>query len=312
MMNKTEGQKFIDTFVVKTREENLNMLYAQYRVGSEVTGAFQAFPKKTRLNVMSVSKSFTSVGIGIALDEGLVKMDDKVADYFPEYLPAKPQENLLKITLKDMLTMSSGPAKTMFFADDPERYTVKDWAAYFFKQDFAYTPGQHFLYCNFNTYMASRMVEKKAGANLLNYLRYRLFEPLGIGNPDWTLCPQGHAYAANGLYLTIDELGNFGEMLLGMGEYRGKRIVSEAYMKKASTKQMETTECIPSKGPYQGHGYGYFFWMTPIPNTFICNGNYGNYCLVLPKLNTVISCISLQGGNYKRIRDIMVDMAAEL
>jgi CubicO group peptidase (beta-lactamase class C family) len=296
----------------KTGAENLNVLYAQIRKGGHVTGEFSRTPKKTRLNTMSVSKSVLSAGVGIAMGEGLLSIDESICEAFPEYVPQNTSPCLSALRVRHLLTMTTGLSKPLFFADDPERYTVKDWIRYFFNADFTYPPGQRFLYSNFNTYILSCLIERRTKENLLEYLRDRLFEPLGIGNPDWTLCPLGHVHAANGLYLTIDELGNFGEMLLHRGAYGGRQIVPAPYLRDATVKQVDNVPLEEVGSNYQTFGYGYQFWMTPLANTFICNGNYGQYCLVMPEKDTVISVMSFEGARYKRIRDILIDVAAEL
>lgn len=126
-------------------------------------------------------------------------------------MPEDPGSYLPKVTLEHLLTMTGGLENSLFFCDWEERYTTKDWIRYFFTNAvFANEPGSQWLYSNFNTYMLSCAIEKRAGTNLLEYLRNRFFEPLGIGNPDWTLCPIGHVHAANGLYVTIDEMANYG------------------------------------------------------------------------------------------------------
>ncbi|MDR3171779.1 MAG: beta-lactamase family protein [Treponema sp.] len=302
---------FIEEYINRVNAEKKNILYAQLRQGGQVREEYSRFPQKTRLNLMSISKSVVSVGAGIAIDEGLISLDEKICEAFPEYVPDNPSHNLLAIKVRHLLTMSSGLAAPLFFADDPERYTVKDWIAYFFTAGFDRPPGERFLYSNFNTYMISCLIEKRAKQNLLEYLRNRLFEPLGIGNPDWTLCPKGHVHAANGLYFNIDELGFFGEMLLREGAAAGRQLVSKAYIREAAAKQIETLKVYEQEQRYQTYGYGYQFWMTPMPNTFICNGNYGQYCLVLPEKEMVISVMSLEGNSYKRIRDILIDLVLE-
>ena len=129
--------------------------------------------------------------------------------------------------MEDMLKMSS-LGDPLFFRDSPERATVRNWPRYFYeKGKFIRRPGERFLYSNFNTYMLGCLVERKAGVNLLEYMRFRLFEPLGIGNPDMTMCPLGHTVAANGMAINVDEMGRFGEMMLRKGVYKGKRIVSK-------------------------------------------------------------------------------------
>ena len=304
------GETVLQEILRDTEAKGLHVLYAQLRQGGEVKDEFKRAVNKTRLNSFSVSKSFVSAGIGIARDEGLIDLNEKICDAFDEYVPKNASDSLLNTRVETMLTMTTGLAEPLFFADNPDRYVVKDWIAHFFNAKFDHAPGERFLYSNFNTYVLSCLVEKRAGMNLLEYLRDRLFEPLGIGNPDWTLCPKGHVHAANGLYLNIDELGRFGEMLLRYGEYDGKRIVPEKYLREATVKHTESPGDFGSVCLNQG--YGYQFWMTPIPDTFLCYGNYGQYCLVMPKKDTVISVISFEGFNYQKILDVIVKHAAEI
>lgn len=302
--------KIIEGIVKEAGDKGLYIIYAQLRRGGKITEEFNRAKNKTRLNTFSISKSFVSAGIGIAMDEGLLTMDERICDAFEEYVPSNASKNLLDTRVRHMLTMTTGLNEPLFFADGPERYTVKDWIAHFFNAEFGHAPGERFLYSNFNTYILSCLVEKRAGVNLLEYLRDRLLEPLGIGNPDWTLCPKGHVHAANGLYLNIDELGNFGDMLLHYGEYKGRQLVPEKYLREATVKQTETnknygSDCLAC-------GYGYQFWMTPIPNTFLCYGNYGEFCLVMPEKDAVINILTFEGFDWPKILDVIVKHAADV
>lgn len=306
-----EVNKLLNSMMNEIMTEQLGVQYVQIRQAGEIIAEYNRPKKKTRLNMFSVSKSVVSAGIGIALDEGLIDLNEYICDAFPEYVPQNASENLLNIRVKNLLTMTSGLKNPLFFADSSERYTVKDWIEYFFHADFPYDPGERFLYSNFNTYILSCMVEKRTGENLLEYLRFRLFEPIGIGNPDWTLCPKGHVHAANGLYLNIDELGNFSELLLNYGKYRGKQIVPKKYMLEATTKQVDSIPIGNLDTVEETYGYGYKFWMTHIPDTFMCYGNYGQFCLVLPKRNTTISIISFE-SDAMRIREILLKYAEEI
>ncbi len=291
------------------QQENLGVLYAQMRQGGKVTGEFTKTPKKARMNLYSVSKSVVSVGAGIAMEEGIICLDEKICDAFPEYVPEDASSNLLDLQVKHLLTMTTGLENALFFADSPERYSVKDWVDYFFHAKFTRKPGEQFLYSNFNTYMLSCLIERRAGQNLLEYLRYRLFEPIGVGNPDWTLCPKGHAHAANGLYFNIDELGNFGQLLLQEGAYNGKQIVSADYLREATADRVKCTGVRKDDALF--YGYGYQFWRTRLENTFMCDGNYGQYCLVIPEKECVISILSFE-ANYGRIKEILLDCAEEM
>ena len=112
---------------------------------------------------------------GIAEREGLITLDEYIYPWFEKYFPSAPSENLYKIKIRDLLTMSSGQKDPLFFCDGPERYREKDWVRYFFQNDsFPYTPGTHFVYSNFCSYILSVLIEEKSGTDLLNYLRYRL------------------------------------------------------------------------------------------------------------------------------------------
>lgn len=275
----------IDEFLNEINKENMVINYIQVRQHDQVIADYQRLESKTRLNTWSVSKGFVSMAAGIALDEGIITLDEKICTSFQEYLPKNPSNNLLDLTVRHMLTMTTGLDNALFFTDDEIRYVTEDWISYFFQQNFCQKSGEKFLYSNFNTYMLGCLIEKKTGINLLEYLRYRLFEPLNIFSPDWTLCPKGHVHAANGLYVTIDELGNYGEMLLHKGTYNEKRIVSKAYVEEATKNQLDLLD---------KNGYGYHFNINPDRKSFRSDGKFGQYVIVIPEKAAVIAVQALE------------------
>ncbi len=307
-------QELMDLFLEKSVRNNSNIIYAQAYEDDLLKAEFKRFPQKTRLNVWSISKPFVAMAAGLAETEGILKRDELIWKDFAQYLPQKSiyEENIKKITVEHLLTMSSGLKEPLFFCDNPLRYQIRDWIRYFFTAgEFVHEPGTQFLYSNFNTYILSCMIEMRTGENLLNYLRYRLFEPIGIGNPDWTLCPQGRCMAANGLYLTIDELANFAHMLLHHGSYNGKQIVADSFIADACRKQIDTYAEDILLPDYESCGYGYFIRMAPIQGALLLSGNYGQYFMIYPDKNAVVGVMSLDGNNHKRIRNDLVDSIAE-
>lgn len=307
-------KEFMDLFLKKSAENHSNIIYVQAYENGRLEAEYKRFPVKTRLNVWSIAKAFTAMAAGIAEAEGVLGRDEYIYQDFRQYIPEQGLYNshIKKITVENLLTMSSGLREPLFFCDDPLRYQVKDWIRYYFTAgEFVHEPGSHFLYSNFNTYILSCMIEMRTGENLLDYLRDRLFEPIGIGNPDWTLCPKGHCMAANGLYLTIDELARFGHMLLHTGSYGGRQVVPEAYVLDACRKQIETRGKDEIILDYESYGYGYFIRMAPIPKALLLCGNYGQYCIIYPEKEAVICVMSLDGNNHKKIRNDLVDAAAE-
>jgi CubicO group peptidase (beta-lactamase class C family) len=298
-MNK--DQNLINEFAIKTLKENLNVMYAQIWREGQLTAEYKRMPVKTRLNTWSACKGVVSCAVGIALDEGLIQLDEKIVDIFPEYVPEKTEGYLGDVTLEKMLTMTTGLESSLFFCDWPERYTTLDWIRYFFENaKVVNKPGTQWLYSNFNTYMISCAIEKRAGVNLLEYLRNRFFEPLGIGNPDWTLCPKGHVHAANGLYVNIDEFTRYGQLILHKGKYNGKQLVPEEYMKVATSNLVDNSAAGSPGNLYSGFGYGYQFVMNPEAGSYRSDGNYGQFCLAFPDKDAVVTVMSLE-GDFQRI-----------
>lgn len=273
-----------DNMIKKAEDERKVLNYAQIYHDGEKIAEYNRLPSKTRLNSWSLSKSIIGLAVGIAIDEGFLSLDEKICDSFKEYLPENPDENLTGLTVRHMLTMTTGLENALFFADDAERYVTTDWVEYFFKQNFVYPPGERFLYCNFNTYILGVLIEKKTGRKLLDYLMEKFFTPLEIYSPDWTVCPMGHLHAANGLYLTIDEYARIGQMLYNGGVYKGKRIISEDYLKMATVNQVKNN---PPRD-----GYGFQFWINP-DGSFRADGKFGQYIIVVPKEKLMIVTMGL-------------------
>jgi CubicO group peptidase (beta-lactamase class C family) len=295
----------LSRFIHEVKKNNLLVLYALvYKDGKEIDrwsrfysedSALTGFRGLSRFESYSTAKSVSGLGVGIAIDEGLISLDEKVADSFPELTYDIADPNALDITVEDMLKMSSGLSDPLFFRDSPERATVRDWPRYFYeKGQFVRRPGTKFLYSNFNTYMLGCLVERKAGVNLLEYMRFRLFEPLGIGNPDMTTCPKGHTVAANGMAINVEELNRIGRLLLNKGVYNNKRIVSEKFVLAATSPLIKTD--IPPFWPSANEtlDYGYQLWVDTANNCSFLYGILGQFCLVLPDINAVVTVQALE------------------
>ena len=305
-------QKVLDFFIQDCKKHNLVINFAQISDSEHLLASFQRLNTKARLNMWSVSKGFVSCAAGIALSECLITLDEKLIDFFPEYHSLCTSSHVQDISLKHLLTMSCGLENPLFFADSEEFYTEKNWIQYFFQADFPHAPGSYWLYSNFNTYMISCAIEKRAGVNLLEYLRNRFFEPLGIGNPDWTLCPKGHVHAANGLYVNIDEFTRYGQMILHKGNYNGKQLVPASYMKMATSNLVDNSAAGSPGNLYSGFGYGYQFVMNPEAGSYRSDGNYGQFCLAFPDKDAVVTVMSLEGDFQKIGNHLWTTVVPEL
>lgn len=277
-------------FIQEMKEKDVLLNYVQVCHKDKLVDEYSRLDVKTRLNVYSVSKSVTSLGVGIAMGERLLTPEDRLLDFFPEYKHQKLHPNVRKITVHDLLTMNCGLSDKLFFSDDSQRYREYDWVDFFMKNKFGYEPGTHFEYCNFNTYMLSCIIEKLTGESLLEYMKPRFFEPLHIGNPDWLTCPKGHTAAAYGLMLTIDEMSTVGKLLLRKGTWKGSELVPASYIEMATKNQIA--------GEIPKYGYGYQFWLNPDYQSYRADGKYGQYIVVVPDKELVVSLQALESKKF--------------
>ena len=305
----------VETFIRHAEEAGFYLLAAQVRKDGEILGDWSRFPSKPRFETFSVSKTFAAVGVGIALEEGIITLDEAIRDSFPEESAGVTSEYALSLTVRDMLTMTAGLSEGMMWRDGYERKHEQDWVRYFYTHGkFDHKPGTEFLYNNACTYLLGALIQKKAGQNLREYLRHRLFEPIGIHNVEWGSCPMGRTLAANGLAINADELGNFGQLLAGGGTFNGRRIVSEQFVKDLMTPASVTGEMIPGEPP-KNAGYGYQVWIDTDRRAPYMWGIFGQYCVVLPEKNAVVTVIGLDkhdggsNGHYETspIRQLIWD-----
>ena len=153
--------------------------------------------------LFSLSKSFTSTAIGLAVAEGRLSVEDRVLSFFPDDAPARISRNLDAMQVRHLLSMSTG------HAEDTTGYMHKrrdgNWIRAFLARPVQHKPGTFFLYNTGATYMLSAIIQKVTGLTLLDYLQPRLFEPLGIQNPTWEMSPQGINTGGYGLSITTED-----------------------------------------------------------------------------------------------------------
>ena len=249
-------------------------------------GWWAPYSKEVPHMLFSLSKSFTSTAIGLAVEEKLLSTEDKVISFFSDKLPEKIDENLQQMTIKDLLMMGTGHAEdttdTIVKAEDG------DWVKAFLSLEVEYTPGTHFLYNTGATYMLSAIIQKVTGETLLDYLTPRLFKPLGIENPTWDKCPKGINTGGFGLSLKTEDIAKFGQLYLQKGIYNGKRIVPEAWIAEATSKQISNGN---DEDNDWSQGYGYQFWRCK-HNEYRGDGAFGQLCVVMPDKDTVLATTS--------------------
>lgn len=162
-------------------------------------------------------------------------------------------------------------------------------------------PGTHFVYNTPGTYTLSAIVTKVTGQTVLEYLKPRLFEPLGIENPRWDASAEGNSLGGYGLFVRTEDIAKFGQLYLQKGKWNGKQLIPEKWVEQATSKQVDNDKAGHAKmGGDWTQGYGFQFWRCQ-HNAFRGDGKDGQFCVVIPDKDVVIAITALTG-----------DMQAEL
>lgn len=276
--------------------------------------------RDTRRQMWSVTKTFTSMAVGIAVGEGKLSLSEKVAPMFPEEV-AKAEEtmdeqqkdNLEALTVRDLLIMANGHRRdpTVYYANkyfkkDPFGaigFVHSDWVdvsgllnkygetlpGLFFEIPFEAVPGEKFCYDSFSSCMLSEILTKKTGETMADYLYSRMFKPLGLEKPEWEDI-NGVTAGGWGLHLSTDEMLTFGRFLLGGGKWNGIQIIPEDYLKDAVRDRIKDN--MNSGKDYATTGYGYQIRTREDGSMYMAVGLFGQYIVVIPDKKAVIALTS--------------------
>ena len=231
--------------------------------------------------LFSVSKSFTSTAVGLAIEAGLLSLDDKVISFFDDdELPATISDNLAAMTVRHLLTMTTGHSEDTVEALSRDRRMVK----IFLGLEVEHEPGTVFVYNSGATYMLSAILQRLTGEKLLDYLRPRLFEPLGITEATWQVSREGITVGGWGLSINTESLAAFGQLLLQRGVWEGKQLVPAEWIEAATSKQVPNDT---QENPDWRQGYGFQFWRGR-HNTYRGDGAFGQFCLIFPEYDAAL------------------------
>ncbi len=248
--------------------------------------------------LFSLSKSFTSTGVGLAVADGLLSIDDPVISFFPEDLSAEVSDRLAAMRVRHLLSMSTGHGEDttshMVMAPDG------NWARAFLARPVDYEPGTHFLYNTGASYMLSAIVQKLTGMTLLSYLTARIFEQLGIDGATWDSCPRGVNLGGFGLNLKTEDIARFGQLHLQMGVWEREQLLPEAWVAEATSYQTDNSSMDNADW---SQGYAFQFWRCR-HNAYRGDGAFGQYCIVMPDQDAVLA-ITGGLGDMQAVLDLV-------
>ena len=232
----------------------------------------------------SECKSITGLAIGLLIDEGKMNLDDRIVDIFAGRINKINQLTHRNMTIRHLLTMTSG-----ITFNEAGSVTEKDWVKCFLESAVLKEPGSTFNYNSMNTYMLGAAIRQVTGQGLVDYLKPRLFEPLGITNFFWETCPMGNEKGGWGLYILPEDIAKIGWMVMSGGRFDGQQIVAEDWIKEQIAAHAEPPKTL---GNYD---YGYQTWVGRNERAFLFNGMFGQNVLGFPDSGYLL--VSNAGNN---------------
>ena len=245
--------------------------------------------------LQSVSKSFTSALVGIAIARGEFKgVDEKVLDFFPDMKGiANLDDRKASIRLKDLLTMRSGTDYNERGDDSPHRQLnrlPRGWDKFYLDRPMLRPPGTEFLYDSGGVILLSAMLKNRTGMHADQYAERFLFPPLEIKNYYWIKNMEGHPHTGGGLNLAPRDTAKFGLLYLKNGRWGDKQVVPEEWVRESFRTHVDFT--VQGQPP---SGYGYLWWiLAPDPRAggrqavYAARGAYGQFIFVVPEHDMVV------------------------
>lgn len=293
--------KGLDEAVLTMGERGLSLhgVHVHRQGRAPVTGNWSI---DVRRDVYSVSKTFTSLAVGLAEAEGRLGLEDTLCHHLPA-LARTAAEGTEAITIRHLLTMTSGITWRWV---DPDADHSGDPAAAALATPLAAEPGASFAYRGVSTYLLSRVLHACTGEDLRDYLVPRLFAPLGIGNPQWSRCPLGFSLGAVGLQLRTGELARVGRVLLNGGRDERRQLVPAGYLAEMSADMVATGEhrATGASAPHpDNERYGLQVWGCSRAGAWRMDGIHGQLCVLLPEQSACITVTASHPGPTSDVLD---------
>ena len=261
------------------------------------------FKKGEKHRMYSVSKSFTSMAMGILIGEGKVKLTDTVLKYFPEYEDKVTDPYVRNLTIEDCLLMATAFSYGTTYGAKRAPFLEPDWVHTFFNVDSSHPSGTVWNYDTSGSYMVGVIVEKVTGMPFIEYLKEKALLKIGCAEDMTCLkAPEGYAWGGSAVLSSTIDLARFARLVMDMGEWNGEQLIPRDYVENATSKKIDNGQ----EGFFtfcEGHGYGYQIWRT-LDNTFSFLGMGAQLAICMPEEDLLFVCTAdVQGypGSYATI-----------
>lgn len=248
----------------------------------------------------SISKTFVSAAIGLLVGDGRLSLDEKIASFFPELLPANPDPYILETTVRDLLRMATPYSCGATYCSPKDGRPCTEWLRSFFDPPHPadHPPGTLFLYDTSGTFVLDCIVERLTGKPFLEFLKDRMLRDIGFSENAWCVkAPDGYSWGGSGVECTTRDLARFALVFLQGGCAGGRRYLSADYVRAATSRQIDNA-LDGHRDPMYGHGYGYQIWVTQ-DGSFSFYGMGGQLAVCIPKHDFLFVCTGdTQGGRH--------------
>ena len=235
----------------------------------------------------SMCKSITGMAAGLLIDEGKLDLSENIYKIFHDKGSTWAKIFRPEVTVENLMTMTSGVT-----FNESGIVSGNDWLESYLNAPVSEKPGTKFQYNSLNSYVLSAIITERTGMPMDEYLKPRLFDPLGITDYLWEKCPRGITKGGWGLFMHTEDMAKLGQLYLNKGKWNGKQIIPESWAEASVTKKIDSIE-----GTY---GYGYQLWMEERPGSFEYNGMLGQNVLIYPDVDMVIVT---NAGNEELFQD---------
>lgn len=283
---RTISEQAVRAFRERIAENRVNLHGFLIIQGSHVTAEhyYEPFGPDTPHRMFSVAKSFTSLAVGLLAEEGKIRLDHRICDFFPEKLPAGgPHPMLAELTIRQMLAMTTCYSYSTF-----SRWQGKDWVESFFLSEPDRYGGTNFCYDTSSSHTLAGLVEKLTGRKMLDYLRDKAFREIGFGEAAYMIPdPSGVSQGGSGLVCTLRDMAAVACLCRDGGRYRGKQLLPEWFLQEASG---ERTATVLQPVIDEQQGYGYMFWRCR-HGGYCMYGLGGQLALIFPQHDLVFAAV---------------------
>jgi CubicO group peptidase (beta-lactamase class C family) len=276
---------------------------------------FNDYDRNSLHDTRSAFKSITSLLVGIAIDKGLIKLDDRISRYFPE---SKNQDttNLYRelITLKDLLEMKAGFNCEEFYGIGPncedQMDAQDDWVEYALNVSMKNKPGINWSYNSIEPMLVGAIISSTTGLSIMDFAKENLFKPLGISDYQWTVSPKGQGMTAGSFFMKPIDMLKIGRLVKQNGSWKGKQIVSKKWLQQSTDCNIDinfsfTRYSRMHHAKYRSANYGFYWYKEQIEtgeiNTEVlfASGNGGQYIMLLDEYDAIVV---FTGSNFNNWR----------